>query len=100
MALLDVAALAQALGDGTDLATALAAYARLRRLHVRLYQALSVVFTPFYQSDSVILPLIRDQLVSPGSRLPGATKLLASIVAGLVVDPLSGLRGFRAASRA
>ena len=46
------------------------AYARLRRLHVRLYQALSVVFTPFYQSDSLLLPLIRDQFVAPLSRLP------------------------------
>jgi 2-polyprenyl-6-methoxyphenol hydroxylase-like FAD-dependent oxidoreductase len=100
MALLDVAALAQALEDSNDLAAALAEYARLRRLHVRLYQALSVVFTPFYQSDSRILPLIRDQLVSPLSRMPGARKLLAGIVAGLAVNPLSGLRGFRDASGA
>ncbi|MBL8894593.1 MAG: FAD-dependent monooxygenase [Rhizobiales bacterium] len=100
MALLDVAALAQALEDHDDLATALSGYARLRRLHVRLYQALSVGFTPFYQSDSRILPLIRDQLVSPLSRMPGATRLLAGIVAGLMVDPLSGLRGFRDASGA
>lgn len=100
MALLDVAALAQALEDNRDLATALSGYARLRRLHVRLYQALSVVFTPFYQSDSRILPLIRDQLVSPLSRMPGATRLLAGIVAGLAVNPLSGLHGLRAASGA
>lgn len=100
MALLDVAALAQAFEDSDDLTAALSRYARLRRLHVRLYQALSVVFTPFYQSDSRILPLIRDQLVSPVSRLPGATRLLAGIVAGLVVDPLSGLRSFRNASGA
>lgn len=100
MALLDVAALAQAFEDNDDLATALTGYARLRRLHVRLYQALSVVFTPFYQSDSRILPLIRDQLVSPLSRMPGATRLLAGIVAGLMVDPLSGLRSFRDASGA
>ncbi|MBL8908627.1 MAG: FAD-dependent monooxygenase [Rhizobiales bacterium] len=100
MALLDVAALAQALEDSDDLAAALADYARLRRLHVRLYQALSVVFTPFYQSDSLILPLIRDQLVSPVSRMPGATRLLASIVAGLMVNPLSRLRSFRTAFRA
>ncbi|MFO0994120.1 MAG: NAD(P)/FAD-dependent oxidoreductase [Hyphomicrobiales bacterium] len=100
MALLDVAALAQALENDDDLATALSAYGRLRRLHVRLYQALSVVFTPFYQSDSRILPLIRDQLVSPVSRMPGATRLLAGVVAGLVVNPLSGLRSFRAASGA
>jgi 2-polyprenyl-6-methoxyphenol hydroxylase-like FAD-dependent oxidoreductase len=100
MALLDVAALAQAFEDNDDLAAALSDYARLRRLHVRLYQALSVVFTPFYQSDSRILPLIRDQLVSPLSRMPGATRLLAGIVAGLMVDPLKGLRSFRIAPQA
>lgn len=100
MALLDVAALAQALEDNSDLSAALSGYARLRRLHVRLYQALSVVFTPFYQSDSLILPLIRDQLVSPLSRMPGATRLLAGVVAGLAVNPLSGFRSFRAASGA
>jgi 2-polyprenyl-6-methoxyphenol hydroxylase-like FAD-dependent oxidoreductase len=100
MALLDVAALAQAFEDNDDVAAALSAYARLRRLHVRLYQALSVVFTPFYQSDSRILPLIRDQLVSPLSRTPGATRLLAGIVVGLMVDPLSRLRSFRDASGA
>jgi 2-polyprenyl-6-methoxyphenol hydroxylase-like FAD-dependent oxidoreductase len=100
MALLDVAALAQALEDNSDLTAALSGYAQLRRLHVRLYQALSVVFTPFYQSDSLILPLIRDQLVSPLSRMPGATRLLAGIVGGLLVDPLKGLRSFRAASGA
>ena len=67
-----------------DLAAALAGYARLRRLHVRLYQALSVVFTPFYQSDSLILPLIRDQLVSPaqphagGHQAPGRDRCRAS----------------------
>lgn len=87
MALLDVAALAQAFEEGNDLAEALAGYARLRRLHVRLYQALSVVFTPFYQSDSAILPLLRDQLVAPLSRLPFVSRLLAEIVAGRLGRP-------------
>ena len=52
MALLDVLALTQALQENTDLPIALDSYARKRRLHVKLYQALSQVFTPFYQSDS------------------------------------------------
>ena len=58
------------------------AYTRKRRFHVMLYQALSRVFTPFYQSDSVLLPLLRDDLVSGLSRLPLAQKLLATIVSG------------------
>jgi 2-polyprenyl-6-methoxyphenol hydroxylase-like FAD-dependent oxidoreductase len=82
MALLDVMALTEALERHKDLPGAFAAYARARRLHVKLYQALSRVFTPFYQSDSVVLPLARDYLVASLSRLPPMQKLLASIVAG------------------
>ena len=82
MALLDVMALTQALEAHGALPTALAAYAKARRFHVKLYQALSLVFTPFYQSDSVLLPLARDYLVATMSRLPPAQKLLAAIVCG------------------
>jgi 2-polyprenyl-6-methoxyphenol hydroxylase-like FAD-dependent oxidoreductase len=95
MALIDVAALATALADERSLEQALPAYAKLRRLHVRLYQGLSRVFTPFYQSDSVILPFARDWLVAPGSRIPGVPKLLAKTVAGMIGDPFKRLDGFR-----
>ena len=82
MALLDVMALTEALEKHKDLPEAFTAYARARRLHVKLYQALSRAFTPFYQSDSAVLPLMRDYLVAKMSRLPPAQKFLASIVAG------------------
>ncbi len=82
MALLDVFALTQALKESQDLPTALDAYARKRRLHVKLYQGLSRVFTPFYQSDSLVLPLFRDHLVAALSRVPHVQRLLASIVSG------------------
>ena len=82
MALLDVMALTEALEKHRELPEAFAAYARARRLHVKLYQALSGVFTPFYQSDSLVLPAMRDYLVAVISRLPPAQRLLASIVAG------------------
>ncbi len=82
MALLDVMALTEALEAHDDLPAAFAAYARARRFHVKLYQALSQVFTPFYQSDSVLLPLARDYLVAMLSRLPPMQKLLAAIVSG------------------
>lgn len=52
MALLDVRALTSALEQNTDLDDAIRAYANIRRFHVKLYQGLSRVFTPFYQSDS------------------------------------------------
>jgi salicylate hydroxylase len=82
MALLDAAALAAAMADTDDLAAALAAYARARRWHVRLYQALGAVLTPFYQSDSSALPFLRDHMFALISNAPGGGRLLASLVAG------------------
>jgi salicylate hydroxylase len=91
MALLDAYALGVALDDAADLDVALRNYAQLRRWHVRLYQAASRMFTPFYQSDSAVLPLIRDRVVPPLARLPGIDRMLALLVAGLIGDPLRRL---------
>ena len=87
MALLDAAALSHALARTGSVEAALEVYARARRWHVRVFQALSLAFTPFYQSDSVALPFIRDRLVSTIARIPPAPQFLASMVAGTVVDP-------------
>ena len=83
MALLDASALGQAIAAHDQLDSALAAYARIRRWHVRLYQALGAVLTPFYQSDSTLLPALRDHGFAAVSALPGGRRLLASLVAGL-----------------
>ena len=87
MALLDAAALSHALARTPDVEAALEAYAKARRWHVRVFQALSLAFTPFYQSDSMALPFIRDRLVATVARDPPAPQFLASMVAGTVVDP-------------
>lgn len=87
MALLDAAALSHALAGSTEIAVALAAYARARRNHVRLFQMLSLAFTPFYQSDSTAIAWARDRLVSTIAKIPPTPALLAAIVAGTVVDP-------------
>lgn len=92
MALLDAAALAAALAGAATLEAALAEYARLRRWHVRLYQMLSLTLTPFYQSDGNLLPLLRDGLVSAAARVPPVPWLLASMVSGQLLNPLSALR--------
>lgn len=91
MALLDAYALAVALDQAGDLDAALRRYAELRRWHVRLYQAASRMFTPFYQSDSAVLPLIRDRVVPPLARLPGIDRMLALLVSGLIGGPLRRL---------
>jgi len=87
MALLDAAALAHALEREADLSAALAAYCRARRLHVRVFQALSIAFTPFYQSDSTVLPFVRDRLVATVARIPPTPRILAAMVSGTIVDP-------------
>lgn len=96
MALLDAAALAHALRSSENIEAALAQYARGRRRHVRVFQLLSRMFTPFYQSDSILLPFLRDRLVATLARMPPAPRLLAALVAGTVVDPFgaTGLEEF------
>jgi 2-polyprenyl-6-methoxyphenol hydroxylase-like FAD-dependent oxidoreductase len=88
MALLDAAALGAGLGAGQGVRQALAIYRDIRRSHVRFYQAMSYIFTPFYQSDSALLPWVRDYLGGPISRLGPMPRWLASLVAGWMVYPL------------
>jgi 2-polyprenyl-6-methoxyphenol hydroxylase-like FAD-dependent oxidoreductase len=89
MALLDALALARALSTHPPLAHALASYARMRYWHVRLFQWASSVFTPFYQSDSRVLPIVRDWFAAPLSRLPIADAILARLVSGMTTAALA-----------
>ena len=47
-----------------------------------LYQAMSRLFTPAFQSNGRVLPWLRDHLMSPIDRVPLARRLTAEIVAG------------------
>lgn len=89
MALIDAYALALRTTEGVDAAIGRAI--ALRRRHVLLYQWLTALFTPVYQSDSRVLPFVRDRLVGPLSRLWPATRIQAAMVAGLIGDPLGPL---------
>ena len=91
MALLDACALPLALERSADTPTALAAYRKLRTSHVRLYQLMSWLFTPVYQGDGRLAPLIRDYLAAPVSRIPPAPKALAAMVSGAFGSPLKRL---------
>lgn len=97
MALLDAYALALALRRSPDVATALSSAIAMRRRHVHLYQALTALFTPVYQSDSRTLPFMRDRIVGPLSKLWPATRIQAAMVSGLIGDPLKPLFSQRAA---
>jgi 2-polyprenyl-6-methoxyphenol hydroxylase-like FAD-dependent oxidoreductase len=90
MALLDALALATALDRETGDA-ALAPYAQMRRWHVRLYQGFSAAFTPQYQSDSRVLPVLRDRVLMPLSRLWPVPALLTRLVGGDLIPPLAGV---------
>lgn len=89
MALLDAATLAHALSSAASVEEALAAYAAARRRHVRLFQLLSYVFTPFYQSDSRSIAWLRDRLVATVAKIPPAPQILAAIVSGTLADPFT-----------
>lgn len=95
MALLDAATLAAAFTGQANPDAALGEYARMRVLHVRLYQLISRVFTPFYQSDSHLLAGLRDHVLAPVSRLAPMQRILSAMVAGELGAPLhrAGLRG-------
>ncbi|RAZ88243.1 FAD-dependent monooxygenase [Mesorhizobium hawassense] len=87
MALLDAAALGHALAQVSGVDEALGIYARARRWHVRVFQALSLSLTPFYQSDSAALPFVRDRMVAALAGIPPGPQFLAAMVAGTVIDP-------------
>jgi 2-polyprenyl-6-methoxyphenol hydroxylase-like FAD-dependent oxidoreductase len=88
MALLDAAALADAIEASADVGAALDAYCRMRRWHVRVFQMASRAFTPFYQSDSRLLPFLRDTLVATVAKVPPGPRLLARLVSGTLVRPI------------
>jgi 2-polyprenyl-6-methoxyphenol hydroxylase-like FAD-dependent oxidoreductase len=89
MALLDAAALAQAVATHGP-SDAPAEYARLRRWHVRAYQAMSAAFTPQYQSDGWLHPTLRDRLFAPLSRVAPVPLLLNRIACGDLIPPIRG----------
>ena len=91
MALLDAYALTLSLRDAADVPTALDLFVRRRRGHAALYHLLSAIFTPVYQSDSHMLPMVRDLIVGPISKLWPATVIQAAMVSGLIGGPLRPL---------
>ncbi|HWK37197.1 NAD(P)/FAD-dependent oxidoreductase [Sphingomonas sp.] len=91
MALLDAYALATALRQADDVDAATAQAIAARRSHVRLYQAMSLLLTPVYQSDGRAIPFLRDRLVGPLSRLWPVPWIQAAMVSGLVRAPLRRL---------
>lgn len=93
MALLDAMALAQALDDieaKKEIEKALRQYAKSRKWHVNIYQLMSFLFTSQYQSNSRILPWLRDNILFPLSMVPPIPSILTRLVCGYLVEPIGG----------
>lgn len=81
--LLDALALTDALASCAEIPSALAQYARTRRAHVRFYQMASQLLTPFFQSDSSALALLRDLCFDRAARIPYLRNQMLQTLAGL-----------------
>jgi salicylate hydroxylase len=82
MALLDAEAITMAIEQSFDLSEIGRRYRHLRADHVQLYQLLSFIFTPLYQSDSMLLPVLRDTIIHHFARWPLIRSLIAQVVSG------------------
>ena len=90
MAMLDAWALSLAL-KRFPLEEALRHAERARRWHVWIYQAMSWAFTPQYQSDSRVLPILRDRVLYPASTIPPVPRILSRLVCGDLIPPHASL---------
>ncbi|MEE9313324.1 MAG: NAD(P)/FAD-dependent oxidoreductase [Rhizobiaceae bacterium] len=87
MALLDALALSKML-QKLPIKKALPAYQKLRRNHVALYQLMSWALTPMYQSDSKIMPWLRNWILAPLSNIPPFPWLLTRTGCGNLIRPI------------
>jgi len=90
MALLDARALQLALRRARG-EEALRLYAGARAWHLRIYQLFSAVFTPQYQSDSAVLPVLRDRALAPLAQTWPVPGILTRLVCGDLVPPMPAL---------
>jgi len=95
MALLDAASLTLALERRGSVDEAFALHLKQRQMHIRLYQTLSFALTPFYQSDSRVLPMMRDIMIGPTTRLPLVRTIVSRLVTGDFLDPVGRIRADR-----
>lgn len=84
MALIDAAALAKAMESAANLRDLSKGYRRSRSFHIGLYQLLSIIFTPLYQSNARLLPLIRDLTIHHFARWPLMRSFITHTVSGVL----------------
>ena len=91
MALLDAWGLALGLSYGRTLREQLRLAVSWRHDHVWLYQWVTKLFTPMYQSDTNWHPMLRDRLLASLSQIWPISKVQAQLMSGLFGFPLQPL---------
>lgn len=91
LALIDALTLTEALARGSTIEASLRDYHAQRRRHVAFYQLASRWLTPFFQSDSRVLGLVRDATFGLASRMPFAEGQMLRTLAGIKTGPFSEL---------
>lgn len=84
MALIDAGAFAKAIEGAAGLDHMSKRYRRSRSFHIELYQLLSIMFTPLYQSNGRFLPFIRDLTIHHFSRWPWVRNFITHTVSGVL----------------
>ena len=91
LALMDAMTLAGALSREDTVEAALQDFHAARRRHVAFYQLASRWLTPFFQSDSRVLGLVRDATFGLASMVPFAEGQMLRTLAGIKTGPFSEL---------
>ncbi len=91
MALLDAWSLARGIQEGRTLDEKLRLAISWRRDHVWLYQWVTKLFTPLYQSDATWHSAVRDRLLAPSSQVWPISAIQAQLMSGLFGFPLAPL---------
>ncbi|HTT97370.1 MAG TPA: NAD(P)/FAD-dependent oxidoreductase [Rhizomicrobium sp.] len=87
LALIDSVMLAHHLARESDVDSALGAFHRARRPHIRFYRWASCALTPAFQSDSRIIPWLRDTFLPYANLLPGGRYMTRTTLSGVRKSP-------------
>ncbi|MDB4958712.1 MAG: Oxidoreductase [Myxococcales bacterium] len=83
LALVDACVLADAIARARSVEAGLVSYAAARRQHLRHYQTMARLLTPFFQSDSRVLGRLRDWVFPIANALPPLRNFMVSTMAGM-----------------
>jgi 2-polyprenyl-6-methoxyphenol hydroxylase-like FAD-dependent oxidoreductase len=83
LALIDSVMLAHHLARERDVDAALGDFHRARRSHIRFYRWASRAMTPAFQSDSKIIPWLRDTFLPYANLLPGGRYMTGTTLSGV-----------------